>query len=49
MIARALDTYPTVRMRELAEAYLILGNHDKALTWAQRAVDVCGDDDRLCT
>lgn len=48
VIARALDTYPSVRMRELAEAYLILGNHDKALTWAQKAVDACGDEDRLC-
>ncbi len=48
VIARGLDAYPIVRMRELADAYLTLGVHDKALTWANKAVDSCGEDERLC-
>jgi CHAT domain-containing protein/tetratricopeptide (TPR) repeat protein len=42
VIARGLDTYPGVRMRDLAEAYLHLGRNDLAMAWAQKSVDRCG-------
>lgn len=47
VIARGLDAYPVLRMREAASAYLHLGRHDVALSWAAKAVARCGAADSL--
>ena len=46
IVSRGVDSYPSTRMVELAEAHLMLGNHEQALTWANKAVELCGSNDR---
>jgi CHAT domain-containing protein/tetratricopeptide (TPR) repeat protein len=47
VIARGLDRYPTLRMRDLAQAQLRLGRKDAAMDWAEKAVDACGNRESL--
>ncbi len=48
VIARGLDSFPVVRMNELAYAYVTLGRADVAMSWAQKAVDACGQSEVDC-
>jgi len=42
VIARNLDAYPRIRLRELAEAYTGMGRYEDAMTAAERATQGCG-------
>ena len=42
VVARGLDRFPTMRMRDLADAYLRLGRPDVALSWADKSIAECG-------
>lgn len=41
VLARGLDAFPALRMRDLAQAYLGLGRRDEALGVAEKAVGLC--------
>ena len=41
VVARGLDRFPTMRMRDLADAYLRLGRPDVALAWADKSFAAC--------
>lgn len=41
VLARGLDAFPALRMRQLAQAYIRLGRRDEALAIAAKAVDLC--------
>jgi CHAT domain-containing protein/tetratricopeptide (TPR) repeat protein len=43
VVARGVDRFPALRMRNLAEAYLGLGRPDIALAWADKALAGCGE------
>ena len=43
VIERKLDVYPSLRYRDLAEAYIGLKRPDQALDAATRAIEMCGD------
>jgi CHAT domain-containing protein/tetratricopeptide (TPR) repeat protein len=47
VVARGLDRFPNIRMRNIASAHLRLGRKDVALTWAQKTVDTCGESETL--
>jgi tetratricopeptide (TPR) repeat protein len=47
VVARGVDRYPPVRVRELADTYLKLSRLDAAMGWAQKAVEVCGNRESL--
>ena len=46
VVARGLDRFPIMRMRDLADAYLRLGRPDVALAWADKALAECGEHGR---
>ena len=43
VVARGLDRFPIMRMRDLADAYLRLGRPDVALAWADKSLAECGE------
>jgi CHAT domain-containing protein/tetratricopeptide (TPR) repeat protein len=48
VVGRGLDSFPGMRMGDLAFAYLRLGRPDVAMGWAQKAVDACGEREADC-
>jgi CHAT domain-containing protein len=43
VLERKLDRFPSLRMRSLSYGFGKLGRQDLAMSWAQKAVDSCGD------
>lgn len=48
VVARGLDSYPSIRMRELAYGFIRLGRPEIAMSWARKAVDACGSRESDC-
>jgi CHAT domain-containing protein len=45
VLERKLDRFPNLRMRNLSYGFRMLGRHELAMSWAQQAVESCGDRD----
>jgi CHAT domain-containing protein/tetratricopeptide (TPR) repeat protein len=48
VIARGLDAYPGLRLRDLSRVYLKMGKTEDALSVAQQALDICRDRELEC-
>ena len=47
VVARGLDRFPTMRMRDLSYALLKMGRPEAAMAWAEKAIGACGERENL--